>query len=287
MAGMLVCREKDYQSLCKRRRNSIRRRQGPPKVKYRLAVSTYKSSGNTYEVAFSDGSSATWHRECSVIKKQKRNSWWRSNKEEETRAAAALYELIEVIHDQSGGIDLAILKEKLASNHFEGDVRRAMDISKWWRLIKEARGRVVVLTDSGQHWRLASDASEAERIAERKRMSNGTGGAPKINIGNMSGVFNYAERDFIVNDGQNVQNNDVSDDRIISCIEEVLNSPNIPWSAPDLVTVRRVMEYAVTEKDPNVSGLSQAVSKLKEICGDVGIGMLGNGAYQLLMQHFL
>jgi hypothetical protein len=179
---------------------------------------------------------------------------------------------------------------------YQLSVARALMAAELWNLISVTSSHhrfgsahdadlKVQLTQTGEDWNLASAQYQPTHNTERKSMGNARKKSPTIHIGNFSGVFNVA--------GQNIpdQNNNIteqaapSDAQLLSFLAEVLRLQQVPWTSPDLVDVRYVLEEAVNQRNPRISGLKQAVIKLRAICGDVIIGVLGNEAFQLL-QHF-
>ena len=286
IARSLVCLEKDYKQLVREYRSVHGRSAESPDVPYRLVIASYKLNGNERVVALSDGTSATWHRASATIIAELEHSWWRADRPDETGAASALNELIRIIHEEGSERGIQDVRSHL-SVHSAADIDRALDAALWWRLIREDIHLAVHLTEAGRHWHLATADAESARDKERKKMQNSSGGGPQFNIDNLSGVFYYAGHNISGEHSHRINNSQYSDDRIIACLKEILHSTAIPWSDPDLVGVREIIEGAVAQRNPRASGLKQAVVKLKEICEQVAVGMLGNGAYQLLVQHFL
>ncbi|WP_141954708.1 hypothetical protein [Actinoallomurus bryophytorum] len=285
VAHTLACEETEHAKHC--------REQGSPgndptlDVRYHLVIATYKINGNRQAIAFADGSSISSHPEKKIITSQVDERWLRSNGEDEPRAAAALYELIDVLYDQGPEATIEATRERLGSHHLDRDIDRALEAAMWWQLAEEQAPHLVSLTDSGRDWHLASAEAEAQRIAERKRMSRPSRKGSRSQTFNINGgIFSYAEGDISGNQ-QKVEYVQLSDEQVLSYIKDVLRSSEIPWSDPELVEARRVMSNAVAERDPHKPGLTQAISKLASICGDIVVGVLGNGAYQLLIQNFL
>ncbi|GAA4635887.1 hypothetical protein GCM10023196_083350 [Actinoallomurus vinaceus] len=118
-------------------------------------------------------------------------------------------------------------------------------------------------------------------------MSSRSGGGPQFNIGSLSGVFYYAGQNISGKHSHHIRHGQPSDSQLISCLQEVLDSPDVPWSNPELSDVRQVMEKAITQQNPHIFELKQALMKLRDVCSQVAVGVLGNGAYQLLSQYFL
>lgn len=281
-AGSLVHLDKDYQRLRVDHRARHGRSAELPKVPYRLVLAAYRVNGNERRFAFSDGTSAAWHPASKVLHRRLKESWWRPGRDPEAGAAAALCELIEFLYAEEQGKSVRVIHERLG-DHRETDVDRALDAAKWWRMVSKDGRFAFQITDAGSHWHRASREFQAAHAAERKKMSNG---APRINIHN-SGVVNYAGNDISGDQTYTLHHNGIPDPRLLASLREVLASPEIPWADSELVSVRRVMEDAVERDDPHASGLKQAIVKLKEICGEIAVGVAGNGAYQLLLQHFL
>ncbi|MGH3382532.1 MAG: hypothetical protein ACRDP6_48175 [Actinoallomurus sp.] len=117
-------------------------------------------------------------------------------------------------------------------------------------------------------------------------MSGNAGGVPHFNINN-SGVLYVAGNDITGEHAPTINHGRLADDQLISLFRKLLDSVDIPWSDSRLTEARHAFEGGVEQGDPQAPGIKQAILRLKEICGDVAVGVLGNGAYQLLMQHLL
>lgn len=109
---------------------------------------------------------------------------------------------------------------------------------------------------------------------------------PSINIGTFTGILNYAGKNVSGSHTAKISHIQPSDDQVLSWLGEVLGLSEIPWSNSDLIDIRYAIEEALEQRNPRMSGLKQAVIKLGSICRQVAIGVAGNGAYELLMQHF-
>lgn len=285
-AGSLACLKEEYKKLARYHHSVHGRSAEPPDVRYHLVIATYQLDGNHRVIATSDGEIVTWHRASGVFVTQLDAPWWRMDRPEETEASLALAELIKILYEESSEQGIRGIHGRLG-NFRVANIDRALDAACWWRMIREDIHFAVHLTEAGRHWHLATEEFEAARIAERKKMSNGTGSGPQFNIGNLSGVLYYAGNNISGKHQHDIKNGQPSDAQVISCLREILGSTEIPWSNPDLVGVREIIEDAVVQQNPHRSGLKQAVAKLKEVCEQVSIGMLGNGAYQLLIQYLI
>jgi hypothetical protein len=287
LARSLAFLDKDHKQLVSEYRAAHGRSAEAPEVPYRLVVASYQLNGNERVVALSDGTHATWYRTSRVLVEHMDDSWWRADRDEEGGAAAALGELIRVLYEEDDDKGIRGIHARL-KEHRTADIDRALDAAQWWRLIREDVHLAVHLTEAGRHWHLATASGEAMRAAERQKMSNNSGGGPQFNIGgDVSGGIYVAGQNIFGNHSHDVQGSPPSDDQVISCLQEILGSTDIPWLAPELAGVREVMESAVVQRDPRASDLKQAIAKLKEVCEQVAMGILGNGAYQLLIQYFL
>lgn len=107
-----------------------------------------------------------------------------------------------------------------------------------------------------------------------------------IRIGTFSGgIFNVAGNDVTGPHVSSSNNAPPSDVQLLECLKEVLDLREIPWSDSDLAAIRRVMEAAVEQRNPRLSGLQQALTRLSSICRDVAVGVVSNGAFQLLLRY--
>jgi len=101
-----------------------------------------------------------------------------------------------------------------------------------------------------------------------------------------AGNFTVAGHDISDQHNYSTQPTVSSDQELIASFAELLNIREIPWHTSDLAGVRLVLEDAVEQKNPRVTGVDRAISKLKSVCGDVLVGMLSIGSYSLLMEYF-
>jgi hypothetical protein len=123
------------------------------------------------------------------------------------------------------------------------------------------------------------------QISGGRRMPNSRDSGSSINIGMLSGSLIYAGNDISGSPRVDIYHSRPSNDQVLSSLEVVLELRDIPWSNPDLAEVRRVFEEAIKQQNPQGSSLERAIKKLKTICEQIAIGVLSNGAFQVLMQH--
>ena len=70
----------------------------------------------------------------------------------------------------------------------------------------------------------------------------------------------------------------------IAALQKVLSISSIPWKEGQLVQVRHTFCHAVATNEPDYA--RNAVRKLRQIVEQLALGVGGNAAYQLLINHF-
>jgi hypothetical protein len=303
-AGTWVCTKEDYQRGRSQYKAKYGRDADDPDVPYQLVLATFPLDGNNQVVAFSDGRSTVWHRARSVIVEDCPAIGEKQiclDDDTIRRTATSLEEVIRLLHE--GGPKSAWSIASDLGDEREPEVALALEVAGWWKLIRatdtaQASGsrtasgegrrkdRLVHLTEAGQDWHLAPDF-QARRDKGRRSVQNPRNESVQIKIGTFSGgIVNIAGNDISGANTSAVYHGRPSDDQVLKCLKEILDLREIPWSDSELANVRRVMEAALKQRNPRMSGLKQAVAKLGSVCGDVAVGVLGNGAYQLLMRYF-
>ncbi len=298
-AGKWVCLEKEYNEVRRRSRAIYGRNSESPPTRYRLAIATFPLDGNHQLVSFSDGESVTWHSastvifiDCPILRREYKGI----SDQELSRTAAALTDLVKLLYDSSNP-----LPQQSIFDHFDSGSKtianRAIEIASWWDLISVSKAtnrgtsgnatldhRSVNLTTAGKDWHLASLAPSILRAGGK--MQNPRHPKYSIHIGTVSGGVIYAGNDISGSPTANVYNAPLSGDQVLSSLKVLLGLQEIPWINPDLAEVRHVIEEAIRRQNPQMSGLRRAFNKLAEVCGQIAIGVLSNGTYQILLQHF-
>jgi hypothetical protein len=277
---------------------------GSPPVPYQLVIATYALDGNQQVVTFSDGTSIIWHRSSKVIINvddcpEVEQLIGRVGDDGAQKAADALGEIISILDEKYTAHSVLDIAERLGW-HRKTEIARALEVAKWWNLIAvdkadsehhllrhgdEYYDSKVVLTQAGEDWHLASADLQPVRDAARRNVQNEPSNSPHINIGTFAGILNVG-KNISGRHTVRVRQEQVSEVQLLVCIRQVLDLQEIPWSDPRLGDVREVMEEAVAQQNPRLSGMKQAVARLKETCEDVAVGVLGNGVFQLLVNCF-
>lgn len=298
-AGKWVCLEKEYNEVRRRSRAIHGRNSESPPTRYRLVIATFPLDGNHQVVSFSDGESVTWHSASTVIFTdcpRLRRGNGDIHDQELSQTAVALTDLVKLLYDSSNP-----LPQQSIFDHFGSGSKtiasRAIEIASWWKLISVSKAtnrstpenvildyRSVSLTAAGKDWHLAFLAPSILRAGGK--MQNPRHPKYSIHIGNVSGSVIYAGNDISGSPTANVYNAPLSGDQVLSSLKILLGLQEIPWINPDLAEVRHVIEEAIRQQNPQMSGLRRAFNKLAEVCGQVAIGVLSNGTYQILLQHF-
>jgi hypothetical protein len=302
VAGNWVCLRRDYEQVCRNFRALNGRSSPVPPAHYRLVVATYPLDGRNQVVTFSDGAFVTWNSASAVLLMdyaEFNTLSGYSNDQDILNVAKALADIIRFLYEESRPVILQDVFDLLGAEN-EYNSRQALIAADWWRLVSclavdQSYGTeiyydpdrlLVRLTKAGQQWYLASvNMSSAQRKA-RRGMHNYSSDQPSIHIGNFSGILNYAGKNVSGSHTAKVSHAISSDEEILSCLRTLLDLAAVPWSDPDLTDVRQTIETAIEQRDPHLSGLKQAIRKFGNICGQIALGVAGNGAYQLLLQYF-
>jgi hypothetical protein len=299
-AGKWVCHERDHKEECRRSRSLNGRSAPDPEVTYNLVVATYSLNGNQQVVSFSNGESVTWHPTGKVIASDCPQLRVQSDEidQEISETAGALTDAVGLLYDSPHPLRQQNIVDQLGSES-EPAIIQAIEIAEWWSLISinneysrtrsSAEGSrlndpLVSLTEAGEDWHRSAMAP-AIRKTLRKDMSNSRDPGHSIHIETLSGNLFYAENDISGSPTTNIYQGRPSDRQVLSSLAALLELREIPWARPDLTEVRRVMEEALKQQNPRVSGLKKAINKLWGICEQVAIGVLSNGAWQVLQQH--
>jgi hypothetical protein len=299
-AGMWVCTEKEFNRVGSDYRR-VYGRSAIALVPYQLVLATYPLDRQQQVVAFSDGTSVTWYQTKGVIITDcPEIETFRTPVDSDNirGVAVALNEIIRVLDEHETAETLLNIFAAQGGRDPE-IVVQALLTAFYWNLItvievpespndassNTGSNSLVCLQPAGEDWYLTS--SEFQPLQNKGRRSVGVdqGKQPSINIGTFAGILNFGKNI----SGQHtatVQHQQVADSEILSCLREVLAVRQIPWSDSDLADVRRVIEEALAQKNPRTPGLKPAIVKLRGLCGDVLVGMLSNGAYQLLLSFF-
>lgn len=303
-AGNWVCLIKDYEQACRNFRSANGRSAIPPLAEYRLVVATFPLDGHNQLVAFSDGTSVTWNSASAVffLDQGEVGPLHAYDDDDETAldAAKALIVLVGLLYGELRPITMQNAID-LFGDELESDTRRALLVAQWWKLVTftycgnnsrsskndhNPNNWLIQLSWAGRNWHLASCADPSVLYKERRNMHHDPSDRPSINIGTFTGILNYAGKNVSGSHTAKISHVQPSDDQVLSWLGAVLGLSEIPWSNSDLIDVRYTIEEALEQRNPRMSGLKQAVIKLGSICQQVAIGVAGNGAYELLMQHF-
>jgi len=206
------------------------------------------------------------------------------------RVAGALEELVTVLVELEDGEVVQRLAERLVA-YDNGAIEDALDVALHWNMVCLSRDEaptansVVRLTRVGFDWYLASSEFQP-KLSKGRVVEDAPEAQNQINIGAFAGILNIASGDI---SGTNIANAEAEslNDRLIASMAEILALREIPWSDSRLVEARADIEDAVKQNDPSSPSLKRAFAMLQKVCSEVAFGVLGNGAYQLLIQHFL
>jgi hypothetical protein len=302
-AGSWVYLREDYEEARRNFRAVYGRSSPPPPVPYRLAVATFPLDGHNQAVAFSDGTFVTWNSASSVLfldHPEMGSLIADGDHQRVLNVANAIIDLVGLLYETTQPITVQNTIDLLGIER-EADTRRALLAADWWRLMTCTRrlnspqnGKVdrdpncwlIQLSPTGRFWYLASCKDPSILRKEKGSMRNGRNDQPSINIGHFSGILNYAGRNISGSHAAKISNSQPSDDEVLSWLKTVLELDEIPWQNSDLIDVQLSMKEAIEKRDPRMPGLKQAVAKLGNFCQQIAIGVAGNGAYQLLLQHF-
>lgn len=303
-AGSWVCLMKDYEQACRNFRIANGRSATPPPAEYRLVVATFPLDGHNQLVAFSDGTSVTWNSASAVLFLDQKIGgplWaYDDNDVGEMDAAKALIGLVGFLYRELKPTTIQNAID-FFGDELESDTRRALLVAQWWKLVtfiysgnNSRRSKndhnpsnwLIQLSWAGRNWHLAYCVDPSTLYKEHRSMRHDPSDPPSINIGTFTGILNYAGKNVSGSHTAKISQTQPSDDEVLSWLREVLGLREIPWSNSDLTDVRYAIEEALEQRNPRISGLKQAVVKLGNICQQVAIGVAGNSAYALLMQHF-
>jgi hypothetical protein len=306
-AGAWVCKEKEYVQV-RRDYHSARGRSAPaPLVPCKLVLATYELNRLQQVVAFSDGTSVTWHKTTNVITDDSseildlRNS---CDDERTRKLASKTEQLIGFLDESESSANLLAMAAYLGADRDEEQMlglAQALMVAWQWNLItatptrqqtvsrsdgrEDVEDALIELRQAGQDWNLASSKFQPLQLKARRNVGTGSENSPSINIGTFAGILNVGKK-ISGQHSSSVYQTEIAEMRILSCLEEVLNLQQILWSEPELSEIRRIIEDAVVQKNPRMPGLKQAIIKLSGLCGDLLKGVLSNGAYALLIRFF-
>lgn len=296
-AGTWICEKEKYDRICRQHRNAYGRSAPSPLVPYQLVLATYPQAGQRV-IAFTDGTSVTWHPSKRVIEANEESGLQELADSDAIEDVIGTFEeVINILDDRDEAASLSEILER--ERHRDTDiVSEALLVAFRWDMIAVAERSssarlysddnpdyAVRLTRIGEDWCFASNEHQATTGKARRNAGMDQEKSPSINIGNFAGILNVGRRIA----GQHVaavQQTNISDTEILSYLREILSSPQITWTDSELTAIRPVVEEALAQGNPRLQGLKRAVNKLCSICGDVLIGVLGNGAYQMLLTYF-
>jgi hypothetical protein len=298
-AGTWVCKEKEYAQV-RRDYHSAHGRSAPsPLVPYNLVLATYELNRAQQVVAFSDGTSVTWHKMASIIIEDSleiqalRNS---CDDEITEHLASQTEQLIGLLDESGSPTSLLTMAARLEVDNDDDlqMIAQALVVAINWNLITATPTRrqaentddaLIELKQAGQDWNLASSKFQPLRGKERRSVSTDPEKPHSINIGTFAGILNVGKK-ISGRHSSSVYQAQISDMQVLSCLQEVLGLEQILWNEPELSEIRRIIEEALARQNPRMPGLKQAVIKLRDLCGDLLKGVLSNGAYALLMHFF-
>jgi hypothetical protein len=303
-AGKWVCNQKEYDQVCRDHRSVYGRSAPTPLVPYNLVLATYELNRQQQVVAFSDGTSATWHKTAKVIVEDSpeiRMLRYPCDDALIRQLAHKTEELIGFLDDSESPVSLLTMVARL--DEVERDelhtIMQALLVATRWNLVMETRQRTELESDgyeatddvllqlrqAGEDWLLASPRFQPLQARARRNVTTDPEKPSSINIGMFAGILNVG-RKISGHHSSSVYQTQASDTQILSCLEEILNSKQILWTEPELSAIRQTIEEALARQDPRMHGLKQAIIRLRDLCGDLLKGVISNGAYQLLMHFF-
>jgi hypothetical protein len=210
------------------------------------------------------------------------------------RAVGGIFcKIIALLDEEREAVSVRGLEELLGEEHHH-QILQAVTAARFWNLIRvTGKGgpwlkdrlyseSVVQLTEAGRYWHQA-----LARDAGRKSVPKDRNKSQSIRINKLvaSGGVKFAGRD-ISDTHITTAELQPSNDQLLAWLKLMRDSQDISWSGLELAEVRRIIERALAEQNPQIPGLKRALKKLQSVCGDVLVGILGNGAYQLL-QNFI
>ena len=301
-AGDWVCLRRDYEQVCKNFRALNGRSSPLPSAHYRLVVATFPLDGHNQVVTFSDGTSITWNSSSAVYLMdyaEFNTLSGYSNDQDVLNVAKALTGIIRFLYESSRPVTLRSVFELFEVQN-EYNTTQALIVADWWRLVScvstdesdefeidyDPDRLLIRLTRAGQQWHLASGEFSSLQRKARRGVAQDRGDPPSIQITNFSGILNYAGRNVSGSHTAKISHVQPSDDEVISWLRALLSLAEVPWSDPELTGIRQTIEVAVEQQNPRMSGLKQAILKFGDICQQIAIGVVSNGAYQLLLQYF-
>ena len=304
MAGDWVCHRSDYDQAKQNYRAINGRSSSPPPARYRFVVATFPLDGSSQAVAFADGTAITWHSSSSVhfIDDPQLGGMRIYGSDHETlEVAKALNDIAGFLYRIPQPVTVKRTVELLGTGD-DTVVFRALMVAEWWKLVSwtclasnpkdtqayyDPSHLVIQLTEAGKRWYLASSGNQfVLQKGSARSMQGNSSNQPSINIGNFSGILNYAGKNISGSHTANNSGVQPADDEVLSWLRTVLGLAEIPWSNPDLTVIRYTIEQALTQRNPRMSGLKQAIVKLGNICQQIAIGVAGNATYAMLLQHF-
>jgi hypothetical protein len=301
-AGNWVYLRADYDEDRRKNRAAYGHSAPPPSVDYKLVMATFPLDGHNQLVAFSDGESITWNPASAVLflDQGEVSPLYPYDNDDDSawKAARTLIALVGFLYNELRPVTIQKAIEWFGD---ESDARRALFVAQWWNLVtctycpKPSATRednrdpdfwLIQLSWAGRNWYLASCTDPSTLYKERRNMSHDSSDRPSINIGTFTGILTYAGKNVSGSHTANISQTRPSDNEVLSWLETVLELNEIPWSDHELTDIRHLIEEALEQKDPQMSGLKQAIVKLGSFCQQIAIGVAGNGAYQLLIEHF-
>ncbi len=302
MAGSWVCLRRDHDQVCRNFRAINGRSSPPPPALYKLVVASFPLDGHNQLVSFADGTSVTWNSASAVLLmdySEFNTLSGYSNDRNVLDAAKALVDIIRFLYEAPQPVTVQSTIE-LPGAEDEAATIRALTVAEWWRFVScissddsedsridyDPNRLLIQLTRAGQNWHLASREITSALRKERRSMRNDHGDQPSIHIGTFSGILNYAGRNISGSHTARVSQKQPTDDEVLSWLSTLLDLPEVPWSNSDLTDIRCMIEQAIEQRNPRMSGLKQAIIKFGNICQQIAIGVASNGAYQLLLQYF-
>lgn len=309
-AGHWICPRDEYRQARRDQRRSGSRTNAIP-VPFRLVIAFVQPDGVSKRLAFRDGrvvqlhtSSATHERDCRLLASLERGNLVGAFE----NLGLCLESLVENLYlaDQRFS---EICSRAPSTEH--GSLAFAAAVARWWGLIHTdppprhgliqlchamagteqpvhhaVEGTTMHLAATGKLWHEASPRFQAE-VERKKQVSNRQRPGHSINIDSFTGTFNLAGGDIRGRQKNSaISRPTPSDADLLKAMSTLLNLADIPWRDPALAAVRLTLEDAVSRQDPHDAKVKRAVVKLKEVCSDTAVGVLGNAAYQLLVNYF-
>lgn len=299
-AGDLVCPRDEYHRVRQEYRSVGNRSDPPPPVPYRLLLATYIIDGNQQVLAFAGGTSIVCSpRKPAIVGEHSQSAAPKlTSKYDVMEIATTLSEIIKLLinHDSAESLVNIYANERDRSPE---TVAQALITARYWNMIKpvsvpisydgaapdsQETDVLITLTQTGEDWYRSS--AEYQPLQRKQPRISGLlrqgSSSPSINIEHFAGILNYG-KNIRGHHTSAVHQTYISDSAILGCLKEILGLQQIAWSDPRLADVRMLIEEALAKKDPKLPGLQQALTKLRNVCGEVLIRILSNGAYSALM----